>query len=159
LRFANLDGSADQCLGFARAWGLLTKPASAGASEPLDLWQHEIRKMKSLVSVLDATSDRPGGIVRTTGSRRIRFDITSIDVALLSHEPGTRPALILRPRTLLNAMHLQMATSVASGGSVRACAQCGEWFEAGSSNARRSIAIFCSTRCKNRHNYLRRIGK
>jgi hypothetical protein len=159
LRFANLDGSSDACLGFARAWGLITLPAAMGASEKLDGWQREIKKMKSLISMLGATSDQPGGIVHTANSRRIRFKMTSLDVALLSREPGSRPALVLQPRNLLDAMHLQLAKFVATDGSVRACRQCGEWFEAGPGDARRSIAIFCTERCKNRHHYLRRIGK
>ena len=77
--------------------------------------------------------------------------MTSIDVALLSREPGSRPALVLQPRNLLDAMHLQLAKFVATDGSIRACRQCGEWFVSGLGDARRSIAIFCSERCKNRH--------
>src|SRR5271169_2945312 len=70
LRFANLDGSPASCLGFAHAWGLLTLPASVGASERLDGWQREIKKMRGLISMLGATDDIPGGIVQTANSRR-----------------------------------------------------------------------------------------
>jgi hypothetical protein len=161
-RFAKLDGSVDSCLDFAKAWGLLKTEAQVGAVERLDDWQREIKKLQSLMSTLEATSERPGGIVRTANSRRVRMSMTSIDVSLLSGPPDGpgaapgRPTLVLRPKNLVDAMYLQLAKFVASDGSLQVCKQCGEWFERGATESRRSIAIFCSEKCKNRFHYLER---
>jgi hypothetical protein len=166
VRFAKLDGSAESCLGFVKYFGLLKTPASVGASEPLDDWQREIKKLRSLMSTLDATAepDHRGGIVRTVNSRRMRMSMTSIDVSLISSPMDDwgraisqgRPALLLVPKNLLDAMRLQLAKFVAGDGSLQVCKQCGEWFERGASKMRRSIAIFCSEPCKNRFHYLER---
>jgi hypothetical protein len=150
LTFASLDGSPDACVSFASAWGLLATPAKAGAEEPLATWQREIKKMKSLISVV--------GMVRTANSRRVQMRMTSIDVALVSGAPGANPALILQPRTLLDAMIVQLAQSQASGASLHTCAQCGIWFEVGG-EAKRSVARFHSDACRNRFHYAQKIKK
>jgi hypothetical protein len=145
LTFAMLDGSPSACAAFASAWGLLATPAKTGAAEPLSDWQREIKKMKSLVRMV--------GMVRTANSRRVQMRMTSIDVSLISGALGAKRALILQPRTLLDAMIVQLAQTQASGASLHTCAQCGLWFEVGG-NAKRSVAKFCSVACKNRFNYL-----
>jgi hypothetical protein len=161
-RFAKLDGSPESCLQCARAWGLLRTRATPDAVEPISDWQREIKKMRSTMSILATADEKPGGAVRTANSRRTRFKLTSIDVALISgeldyrDENSGRPILVLQPRTLLDAMHLQLGKFVASDGSLQVCKQCGEWFERGASESRRSIAIFCSEKCKNRFHYLER---
>lgn len=173
LVFSNLDGTAGACLSFARDVGLLTTRAGDSAVERLDFWQREIKKMKSLISVLDAGTAQPGGIVRTANSRMVRFKATSINAVLESrpklnkqgrpifdpHNPDNRPVLILEPQNLLEGMLLQLAQRVATEGSIYICKQCTKAFEAGVGEGRRSIAKFCSERCKNRYHYLRRIGK
>jgi hypothetical protein len=160
-RFAELDGSADACVEFAMACGLLKTKASIGASERLDGWQREIKKLRALMTVLSAADEQPGGFVRTANSRRVRLKMTNIDVALLSgpSEPlggVSRPALVLQPQNLLDAMYLQLAKFVAGDGVLRPCKQCGKWFECGATEARRSLALFCSPQCKDRFHYLRR---
>ena len=161
-RFGELDGSVEACLRFVTSFGLLKTPASVGAAERLDEWQREIKKTRSQMSMLSATSEQPGGIVRTANSSRVRLKMTTIDVALLSGPSDpmgnnfSRPMLMLQPKNLLDAMHLQLAKFVASDGSLQVCKQCGEWFERGATESRRSIAIFCSEKCKNRFHYLER---
>jgi hypothetical protein len=173
LAFANLDRNAGACLTFAREFGLLTTRGSDGAVERLDFWQREIKKMKSLISMLGAGDDTPGGVVRTANSRMVKFKATSIDVVLESrpkldqrgraipdpHNPNNRPVLVLQPQNLLEGMFLQLAQRVATEGSIYICKQCTKAFEAGVGKGRRSIAEFCSESCKNRYHYLRRIGK
>jgi hypothetical protein len=144
VRFAALDGSPERCVAFANHFGLLTTPASFGAQEPLDIWQREIKKMKSLISMTD--------VVRSTNSRRIRMKMATLNVGLQSGLPDTKPALVLWPQTLLDAMIVQFAQSKASGRTIRACQQCGNWFEQGF-DAKRSVAKFCSDRCRNRYHY------
>jgi hypothetical protein len=159
LAFANLDGSAEKCLGFARAFGLLTLPARDRASERLDGWQREIRNMKGSIAMLGATEHQKGGILRAVSSRRVVAKMAKIDVWLECPDPSARPVLVLKPGNLLEAMRLQLAQTIAGDGSLRPCQQCGKWFETGGEEGRRSIAVFCSEACKNRHHYLRRIGK
>jgi hypothetical protein len=172
LTFANLKGSAG-VLTFAREFGLLTTPASDGAFERLDSWQREIKRTKGLISMLGAGDETPGGVIRTANSRMVKFKATSIDVFLESrpkldqrgraipdpHNPNNRPVLVLQPQNLLEGMLLQLAQRVATEGSIYICKQCANAFAAGVGESRRSIAVFCSERCKNRYHYLRRIGK
>ena len=68
--------------------------------------------------------------------------------------------MVLQPPNLLSAIYLQLATAVAGGNSIRACAECNKWFHTGiGDKVRRSVAIFCSEECKNRHHYKQRKGK
>jgi hypothetical protein len=159
LEFANLSGTPEQCIKFASTFGLLTLPARNGAEERLDFWQREIKKMKGSIAMFEATSDQPGGILRTVASRRVNAKMASIDVWLECPDPNARPVLIWKPRSLLDAMLLQLAQTIAGSGSIHVCKQCGNFFEAGSNEGRRSIAVFCSESCKNRHHYLKRVGK
>jgi hypothetical protein len=105
-----LDGSEDACLAFARAFGLLTTPAKAAAEEPLDVWRREIRRMKSLTTMVSA--------VKTENARRVLMRVVTIDIGLFlfsgeSHgnkvKPLIKPILMLQPKTLLAAMQLQFA--------------------------------------------------
>jgi hypothetical protein len=144
VTFAGLNGSSEGCVDFATHFGLLTTPARFGAAEPLDIWQREIRRMKSLISMTD--------VVRAANSRRIRMKMATLNVGLQSGLPGRRPALVLWPQTLLDAMIVQFAQSKASGRTIRVCQQCGNWFEQGL-DAKRSVAKFCSDRCRNRYHY------
>jgi hypothetical protein len=140
---------------FARAWGLLETPAAKGAMETVDNWRREVGKMEGLISVLAPKNQQPGGILRSGPG--IRFQATKIDVAVLSVEAGSRPTMILEPPTLLSAIYLQLATAVAIGKSIRVCAECSRWFHTGiGEKVRRSVAIFCSEECKNRHHYKQR---
>jgi hypothetical protein len=147
LAFAELDGSTEACISFATAWGLLTTPAAKGAAEPMDVWRREIKKMMAHINVVS--------MVRTENSRRVRMRMASLDVALVSGEPNTKPALVLQPRTLLDAMYLQLAQSHASGAALHTCEQCKKWFEVGGAG-KRSVAKFCSEECRNRFHYERR---
>jgi hypothetical protein len=158
LRFANLPASPESFRDFARAWGLL-RLKGAGAAENVDDWKAEIRKMRGLVSMLDLTSGNPGGIFLPASSVRLQLEVTKLTAILESRVPGQRPALVIRPESLLAAMQLQLAKFVAGDGSLHACKQCGQWFEAGPGDARRSGAVFCSERCKNRFHYLKRSGE
>jgi hypothetical protein len=155
LRFAELGSSPSAYVKFASAWGLLETAADKGATEKLEAWRREVRKMKGLISMLAVKNPQPGGILRTGPG--IRFQATKIDVAVLSVEAGSRPTMILEPPTLLSAIYLQLATAVASGKSIRVCAECSRWFHTGiGEKVRRSVAIFCSEECKNRHHYKQR---
>jgi hypothetical protein len=87
--------------------------------------------------------------------------ITTIDVLLVSGQPDGRPTLSLRPQNLIDAMRIQLAQSIASGNLINVCPICGAWFEKGGrgGSAKRSIARFCSDKCRNQFHNERRASK
>lgn len=151
LKFSQLDGSPPACVGFASNFGLLEKAANSNRppTEALDFWRSEIKKMKALVGA-------GTGHFRTAG--RISLDVTSIDIGLVYGMPDMKPKLIMHPSSLLSAMRLQLAQALAGGAAILTCQQCGTWFEAGA-DAKRSVAKFCSDKCRFRFNYERRVKK
>jgi hypothetical protein len=155
VRFANLDGSEESCVRFANAYGLL-KTQSPNKAEPLDDWKRQIRDIKVLMSglQLQVDDDAPGGITLLGTRRKARVELISIGVILVPGSPGKRPKLSLEPATLLDAMHLELGLRLTTEGSLQSCKQCGRWFERGTTKARRSIAVFCSVKCKNRFHYV-----
>lgn len=159
VRFANLDGSEKSCLKFANAYGLLRSPfkESPYLAEQLDDWKKEIRDINGLVLglQLQVNEDTPGGITLLGSSHKAPVRLISIGAVLVPGSFGERPKLSFRPETLLDAMHLQLGLFLTTDGSLQSCKQCGKWFERGTTKARRSIAIFCSEKCKNRSHYER----
>jgi hypothetical protein len=158
LLFAKLDGSPEECLQFASRWGLLGMNVIPGTEEEVDLWQHQIKFVRAWIQSLDAGHVGKPFVTKTGSLFRTRAKITSLDVLLSSGVPGARPAMVLQPRTLMDAMMLQLAQSAASGNEILACQQCGEWFEVGA-DTKRTVAKFCSDRCRFRFNYERRKQK
>jgi hypothetical protein len=70
---------------------------------------------------------------------------TPISLAIKIGEAGLeRPFLKLEPRTLLDAIWLQLAQILAGDGEIRHCRYCGVWFAAGGRSGRRQDAKFCS---------------
>jgi hypothetical protein len=157
VRFANLDRSEESCLKFAGNYGLLTTQF-ADEVERFDSWKKEIRKLNALMSALQlqVNEDAPGGITQLGSSRKAPVGLTSTDVILVPGYSGERPKLSFQPATLLNAMYLQLGLFLTTEGSLQSCQQCGEWFQRGTTKARRSIAVFCSVKCKNRFHYVAR---
>ena len=157
VRFANLDRSEEACVKFASAYGLL-RTQSRDKSEPFDDWKKSIDMMNGLASALQlqVNEDAPGGITLAGSSRKAPIRLTSIDAVLVPGSSGQRPKLSLEPATLLDAMYLQLGLSLTTEGSLQSCKQCGKWFERGTTKARRSIAVFCSEKCKNRFHYVER---
>jgi hypothetical protein len=153
LRFAELDGSQESCLRFAYHWGLLHSELQA-KSEALEYWREQIKDMRHRISWFGADDDEPLAPKLSAGEA---WKLTDLDVLLVPARSETkRFAMVLQPRNLIEAMRLQLATSVAGSGSIRTCKQCGLCFESGASDSRRSIAVFCSEKCKNRFHYLER---
>ena len=151
IRFSKLDGSDESCLKFAQCWGSLW--SEEAADEFLDDWRSAIRDMQMKIAFLE-DGEKP-----KKPKSADAWKLTSLDVLLVpqaSVEDGKRFTMHLQPRNLLEAMLLQLAKSVSGGGSIRRCKQCDDWFEAGASESRRSIAVFCSEKCKNRFHYLER---
>jgi hypothetical protein len=152
LLFANLNGSEDACLKFAHTWGLL-KSKAATEGEFLEDWRREISDLRMQIAFLE-DGEKP-----KKPEQADAWKVTSLDVLLAPSERpvnGKRFTMLLQPKDLFGAMRLQLARTVSGGGAIRACKQCGNWFEAGAGESRRNIAIFCSEKCKNRFHYLER---
>jgi hypothetical protein len=157
VRFANLDGSEESCVKFANAYGLL-RSQSRDETEPLEDWNKEIRNMNALVPLLQlqANENAPGGITMLGSSHKAPINLTSINAVLVPGSRGERPKLSLEPATLREAMYLQLGLRLTTVGSLQSCKLCGKWFERGTTEARRSIAVFCSEKCKNHFHYVNR---
>jgi hypothetical protein len=152
LDFSRLDRTPEACLDFCRRWGFLrNKLAGKGAEEEVDEWIHSISHVRNWIAVLNAGLDQGG---RKPKGVWLRQQVASVDVLLETHPLG-RQLLQLRPKTLMDAMLLQMAQAFASGAAIAACQQCGQWFEVGG-EGKRSVAKFCSDKCRNRFNYEQR---
>jgi hypothetical protein len=141
LEFAGLDGSPERCVRFANKFGLLTVPANVTSppSEDLAFWRREIRKMQGSVRMLPH-------VVRVGKSSETVARVGAVEVWLVPGPAG--PILKLKPGSLLQAMNLSLAQSIAGGALLMTCRNCGRWFE-----AKRSDAKFCSDYCRSRHYY------
>src|SRR6266849_6848689 len=123
----------------AATYGMLTELSNDGQSEPLGLWKQLVHELKELQRI------ETSGAARHGISLGARFD-----VLLLPAKGRDRPRLAFRPVNLREAIKIFWATTIASGGTLRPCKQCGEFFEAGGENARRADAQFCSDDCRHR---------
>jgi hypothetical protein len=75
---------------------------------------------------------------------------------LLYHQELGKQLMFIAPKTLLSAMWLQLAYTVAGNKKHRQCKECGKWFEiARDMDARTNRKMFCSLACKTR-DYRRR---
>jgi len=126
-------------LEFANNYGFL---AERRGSERLDFWRESIGGMRESVrfaesGVIDKFVERWNR--RSPARLAIEFDPIVTD--------GT-PTLRIVPRTLLDALWLQVAQSLASSTSLRQCIECQSWFVFGTGTGRRKSADYCSDRCR-----------
>jgi hypothetical protein len=156
LDFAQLDGSPESCLRFAKAWGLLKTQAGIGEQERLSFWRDQIREMRQTIEGLRRTIEEHA--VPPLGF----FVIDEVEVRLIINRLDGRPALSFQPRLLVRAMRVQLAQSIASGKSIDVCQACNKWFETGGRGAgvKRAKTKFCSDKHRNDYHYdQRRAGK
>jgi hypothetical protein len=87
--------------------------------------------------------------------------ITTVEVALVPGKPHGRAVHSFRPGVLRDAMRIQLSQSIVSGNAVNVCPVCGNWFERGGrgGDVKRSIARFCSDRCRNAFHNKQRASK
>jgi hypothetical protein len=90
-----------------------------------------------------------GKVLRAAKNEQYPLDIswepTPISLAIKLGESGSEePFLKVGPRTLLDAIWLQLAEVIAGDGEIRHCRYCGLWFAAGGQSGRRQDAKFCS---------------
>src|SRR5262249_33224748 len=136
-------------------WGLLRTYAERGAQEPLSLWQREIKLMKATVRALRRAIDEDA--IPSRGA----LITAELEVLLVPGKPDGWPVLSFRPRILRDAMRIQLAQSIAGGNAISVCPICGVWFQRGGrgGDAKRSIARFCSDKCRNTFHNKQRASK
>jgi len=156
LDFAQLDGSSESCRRFAEKWGLLRTHAEVGAHEPLSYWCDQIRTMHESVEGLRRAIEEQ--LLPPLGA----FITDEIELFVVLDKLDGRPALSFKPRSLVKAMRIQLAQSIASGKSIEVCQNCNRWFEVGGRGpgTKRAKTKFCSDKCRNDFHYdQRRVKK
>lgn len=172
-RFALLPETPAGCIEFANENGLLfgvgyqrigpdfdhdPNRAPTQYFEEVDLdrlsaWISQVRRVRRLIEDWDRA--------RATGANTAPFwenlRTPRLGVQLVSR--AGKPGLFLEPDCLLSAIDLQFYQAVAGMTELRACEQCGAWFECGPGGGRRTVSRFCSDRCRfNFHNERRSKG-
>jgi hypothetical protein len=160
-QFANLDGSEKACLKFAENYGtLIFKPgsirwptSSIGEFETLGEWRSSIKWIRDTIRRCELSRDNPQEAFRQFGKRdKTLFGVKLTLSVKSAHSPATVDA---GPENLFAALELQAIQSILGGRRSHQCIECTNWLEIGA-GARRSLAKFCSTRCKDSyHNRLK----
>jgi hypothetical protein len=172
-RFALLPDTAAACIEFANEYGLLfgvdyreIEPVDRARLEDpsrpaffefdrdsIDEWSRQIRRLQRLVERWDRA--RAAGESTAPYWEDLRRPQLTVDLVLRSGRPG----ICLQPDCLLSGIDLQFYQAVAGMTELRACEQCGDWFECGPGGGRRTVSRFCSDRCRfNFHNERRSKG-
>jgi hypothetical protein len=125
----------------APTYGMLTSRSGNGQSEPLGLWKDLIDELNLMQKIQNSDVARNG---LSLGAR--------CEVLLLPASGRDGLRLAFRPVNLREAIKIFWATTIVSGGTLKPCKQCGEFFAAGGDGARRKDAEFCSRDCGNRFN-------
>jgi hypothetical protein len=123
-------------LAFMDKFGIVT--ASAGdnvgvqerAWDDILSWQQQFRRF------LKGAAE--GGSLQAAA--RIEFSI--------GMEHGKRPAVTLRPQSLVGLMWVEAATLLGEGTHLNSCHYCGQSFMVGPGSTRRSDSIYCSSPCR-----------
>ena len=134
LIIANLEITNETISELASRVGLLQSQA-AGASEPLENW-HLIQEL------LHLTIDEPG-------TDQDELPIGRVEFAIGKNSSGR--SLLLRPRTLYDAILLKTVVHINAGGSFFRCRECNRVADRGGLSLRRTDSEFCSTSCRIKH--------
>jgi hypothetical protein len=152
LRLAKLQPSPDNCLDFARNYGLLTHHTE----EVLPFWKDCCISMNKLIELVETKSNWN----IEDGKYIPRLFPGSLD---LQFEPDVSSKNIIInavPKNLNAALRLQCLSHYSEGGTVRACEWCGNLMEIGGSTGKRSHVKFCSDKCRSSsHHQLNRPRK
>jgi len=155
--FIALDGTPAACVAFAEKYGLLTEQAGKRSlpSEDLSVWQKGIKDVRALKTMLPL-------LTAWGRSRNLNIAIGELKVLIVpAARPNALPQIAVQPNDLIQAMKLQLGQFAAGGGIWLKCQneECGRLFPArrARGEAKRTIAKFCSTACRNRHHYVERV--
>jgi hypothetical protein len=158
LEFADLDGSEQACLKFARKYGTLSADPRYPANDPsyaesLTAWKAYIERLKDIIRRCELSRDNPREAFQKFG-KEDKW-VSGVDLYLSIKSPNSPATIDVRATSLLNGMELQAVQSILQGRRSHQCIECSRWFETGI-GGRRSQSKFCSMRCKDSyHNRLK----
>ncbi len=144
--FANAAADPPGLLEFVQKFGPLTTAGlDKERSEPVDLVLEHAAAMRTFLAHAAGDGSRlVAAIVLNHGG----VPLGNMTVRL-TLDPNTRtPRLRLTPRSLLDALWVQLGQALSGGAAIRQCEHCGQWFESGVGTGRRADAKFCSNEHK-----------
>ncbi len=146
--FANVRQSPEAMLEFVGKFGPLTlEGMSKLRGEDIARTLEDARIMGD---ILRAAERRQFSVTRSKEPKSVCLNIRV-------GEPGSlEPLLKLEPRTLLDAIWLQLDHALSGDNVVRRCIHCQTWFPAGGDSGRRKDAKFCSDEHRVLYNSLKR---
>ena len=116
-------------------------------------WVAHIKKMRKAVRLWERFRGEPSRAEsRQQLQAAVHEQICDMRVGIrfeISGPPRPQAAIRIVPTTLIGAMWLQLAESIAGNKMHRSCVSCGWWFEIGPSTARKS-KFYCSEACRSR---------
>lgn len=140
LRFAELAKTPEGALTFVTRYGPLTDAGHHRDGELVAAITAHAQEISDCISILGKDAR---GLAPFIAHGRFA-SLADIEAGLYFERDLDRRRLILRPKTLLDAIWLQFAQAAAGGANITKCRQCGSWFEVGTKSGRRSDAKFCS---------------
>jgi hypothetical protein len=159
LIFIKTATTADGVLKFVQQFGPLTHAGhDADNGEIVDDIIRRARRMAELFRSLDDRGRLRPPVPQVSGDAIEVFPSASVNASLVWNRRARAIQWQFRPSTLLDALWLQFGQATARGAHIRACRQCGTWFEAGG-GGRRSDATFCCGDHRIRFNSLERSRK
>jgi hypothetical protein len=139
--FANA-ADAPGLLGFVEKFGPLTTAGlDKDRGEPIEPMLEHAAAMRAF---LDYAAGNKSRLIERIALEHGGVPLSGMTVRL-TLDPATRkPRLQLTPRSLLDALWVQLGQTLSGSAVVRQCQHCGQWFEAGAAMGRRADAKFCS---------------
>jgi hypothetical protein len=151
--FANIATTPQGVLDFVQRFGPLTESGwDPKIGEDVNLVISNADHMRQL---LRYSSGNQKGLGLPL-SRHQATRSSSIDAQVIWDSATKSPKWELRPRTLLDALWLQLGQALTAGAQIRQCEHCGDWFEAGRGTGRRLDAKFCCDEHRTAFNSLKR---
>jgi hypothetical protein len=139
--FARMATTPEGVLEFVERYGPLTWDGwDATKGDLVAIVTQHARHMSQILESRAGKWKRPGFPPdhRETGTP------SSVDAWVIWDRTAKEFKWSLRPKTLLDALWLQLGQWLTLGTQIRVCQHCGAWFEAGRSSGRRADAKFCS---------------
>jgi hypothetical protein len=139
--FANIATTPEGVLDFVQRYGPLTWAGwDSTQGDQVALVIHNAQHMSHVLKSAAGEQKNPGLLSndRATGTP------SSVDAWVVWDRSTKEFKWELRPKTLLDALWLQLGQWLTTGTQIRACKHCGNWFAAGRGTGRRAGTKFCS---------------
>jgi len=152
--FANTATTPKGVLEFVQRYGPLTQDGrSAMAGDPVNVVMFNADRMREVLRCSSGDQKQPAF---PPGRQYHLCPSSSLDAAVVWDDVMMAPKWELRPKSLLDALWLQLGQALTRGARLRQCEHCGDWFETGRRTGRRLDAKFCSDEHRIAFNSLKR---